>query len=127
MHMTTTPATEQTTTTNPDGSTYTVTPGGTVTIKGSTFHVQRVSFVAADGTENHETHLIGARGTMYLLRPYLPRLAADGTMRPDDGVRQIISLNSGAPWRKHGNEVRVREVGGVIKAFDARRPLISVN
>lgn len=86
----------------------TTTQDGTVTLRGTTFNVERMTISYADGTETTETHLIGARGAVYLLRPFLER---DG----DSGIRELISLKSGAPWRKHGNAVRVIEIAGVIE------------
>lgn len=81
---------------------------GTVTLRGTTFNVERITFTYDDGTENTETHLIGARGAAYLLRGFIERGG-------DSGIRELISLKSGAPWRKHGNAIRVIEIAGVIE------------
>lgn len=109
MRITTTPATE--TTTYRDGDfTATTIPDGTVTLSGSIFHVQRF-ITQIDGQEpTTETHLIGARGSQYLLRRYIER-------KGDSGIRQVISLNTGAVYRKQGNEIRVIEIAGVIEQY----------
>lgn len=86
----------------------TTTQDGTVELRGTTFDVERLTFKYADGAENTETHLIGKRGARYLLRPLLERAG-------DSGTREVISLKSGAPWRKHGNAVRVIEIAGIIE------------
>lgn len=91
-----------------NGYTVTSTPDGTVTLGKSTFTVVRIATTDPDGDTRHETHLIGARGARYLLRRYRER-------NGDTGIRQVISLGSGAPMRKRGNEVRVIEVGGIIE------------
>lgn len=88
---------------------YTVEHRGTVTLRGTTFKVLSFRTVYGDAHGMPaETHLIGARGARYLLRPYIEQ---DG----DTGLRQIISLGSGAEWRKHGNAVHVVEIGGHIE------------
>lgn len=107
MRITSTPATEVETTEH-DGYTTTVTPDGTVDLGGSIFHVQRLTIQFEGQEPTTETHLIGARGSLYLLRPFLER-------NGDTGIRQVISLNTGAPFRKRGNEVRVVEIAGVIE------------
>lgn len=86
----------------------TTTDHGTTELRGTTFQVQRLTFNYVSGEETTETHLIGARGARYLLRPFLERGG-------DSGIRELISLTSGAPWRKRGNAVRVIEIAGVIE------------
>lgn len=81
---------------------------GTVTIRETTFDVERMIFTYQDGTERTETYLHGARGAVYLLRPFIERGG-------DSGLREVISMKSGAPWRKRGNAVRVVEIAGVIE------------
>lgn len=81
---------------------------GTVTLRDTMFDVERLTFTYADGTETTETHLIGKRGARYLLRPLLERGG-------DSGIREVISLKSGAPWRKGGNSIRVIEIAGAIE------------
>lgn len=86
----------------------TTTDHGETELRGTKFQVQRLTFTYDDGDENTETHLIGARGTRYLLRPFLERGG-------DTGIRELISLSSGAPWRKRGNTIRVIEIAGMIE------------
>lgn len=105
MRITSTPATTVEIHDMSDGGTYTVTPAGKITLAGTQFSVQTATTADADGKVTHvETHLLGARGSLYLLRPY-------GTT----GVFQVVSLNTGAPWRKQGNEIRVVQLGGIIE------------
>lgn len=104
MRITDTPATQVETTSTPDGGTYTVTPAGTTVLAGSKFSVQIATYTNAEGVSHSDTHLIGARGSMYLLRT-----------TSQSGVFQVISLNTGAPWRKHGNEIRVVQLGNIIE------------
>lgn len=106
--MRTTTPTETVTHIADNGWTVTATPDGTVTLGKSAFDVVRMATISPDGETTHDTHLIGARGAVYLLRPYLER-------NGDTGIRQVISLGSGVPMRKRGNEVRVIEVGGLIE------------
>ena len=110
MRIVTTPATETQVYENGGFRTVTV-PDGTVTISGSIFHVQRVTTSSEEYGTRTETHLIGARGTVYLARPYMER-------KGDSGIRQVVSLNTGAPLRKHGNEIRVIEIGGIIEQYN---------
>ena len=93
-----------------DGGTMTVVPDGEVMLGSSVFEVRRFVFEYADGSVSRETHLIGKRGATYLLRPYLEK-------KGDSGLRQVISLNTGAPLRQKGNEVRVIEIAGVIERY----------
>jgi len=91
-----------------DGGTMTVVPDGEVKLGSSVFEVRRFTFEHPGSEPRFETHLIGKRGTTYLLRPYLEK-------KGDSGLRQVISLNTGAPLRQNGNEVRVIEIAGVIE------------
>lgn len=109
MRMKTSPLTETVTHPMHDGGTLTVSPDGTVVLAGSTFTIHRLRFEHGDGQVRQETHLVGSRGSSYLLRPYIER-------NGDTGIRQVVSLNTGAPWRKRGNEIRVIEIAGVIEA-----------
>lgn len=90
-----------------DGGKMTVVSDGTLKLGSATFDIHRYIFAHADETR-YETHLVGKRGAQYLLRPYLER-------HGDSGLRQIISLNSGAPLRQRGNEIKVIEIAGVIE------------
>jgi hypothetical protein len=94
-------------------------PRGAVTLGKTTFDVVELLFSAYVDAISGETrpassewHLIGARGARYLLRPYLLRAGQN-----DNGVRQVISLGSGAPLRQGGNEVRVVVVGDIIEKY----------
>lgn len=91
-----------------DGGTMTVFPDGEVKLGSATFEVHRFVFEHPGSEPRFETHLIGKRGATYLLRPYLEK-------NGDSGLRQVISLNTGAPLRQKGNEVRVIEIAGVIE------------
>lgn len=91
-----------------DGGTMTVSPDGEVTLGSSTFEVRRFTFDHPGDEPRFETHLIGKRGATYLLRPYLEK-------NGDSGIRQVISLNTGAAMRRKGNEVKVIEIAGVIE------------
>lgn len=91
-----------------DGGTMTVFPDGEVKLGFSTFEVRRFVFEHPESKPRFETHLIGKRGATYLLRPYLEK-------NGDSGLRQVISLNTGAPLRQKGNEVKVIEIAGVIE------------
>lgn len=93
-----------------DGGTMTVAPDGEVKLGPSVFEVRRFRFEHPDSEPRFETHLIGKRGATYLLRPYLEK-------NGDSGLRQVISLNTGAPLRQKGNEVRVIEIAGVIEKY----------
>lgn len=55
-----------------------------------------------------DTYLHGPRGATYLLRRFIER-------KGDTGLRQVISLKSGAALRVQGNEVRVYQIGNVIE------------
>lgn len=92
---------------------------GTVTLGKSTYDVVELLFSeyvdALSGDTrpaSSEHYLIGARGARYLLRPYLLRPG-----QTDNGVRQVISMGSGAPLRQQGNEVRVIVVGDMIEKY----------
>lgn len=93
-----------------DGGTMTVVPDGEVVLGSSVFEVRRFTFDHPGSEMRFETHLIGKRGATYLLRPYLEK-------KGDSGLRQVISLNTGAPLRQKGNEVRVIEIAGVIERY----------
>lgn len=93
-----------------DGGTMTVVPDGTVTLGTSIFEVRRFTFAYPGSKERFETHLIGKRGSTYLLRPYMER-------NGDSGIRQVISLNTGAPLRQQGNVVEAIEIAGVIEQY----------
>lgn len=88
----------------------TSTPGGTIELAGTTFEIERITNEFNDGTTDTDTYLHGARGAVYLLRPYIERGG-------DTGIRQVISLKSGAPWRKKGNAVHVVEIAGMIEVI----------
>lgn len=81
---------------------------GEVELRGTTFSVERMTHTFNDGRETTDTYLHGARGAVYLLRPFIERGG-------DSGIRELISLKSGAPWRKNGHEIRVIEIAGVIE------------
>lgn len=98
----------------PDGGTMTVTPDGTTTLGTSTFEVRRLVFEHPGANPRTETHLVGKRGSVYMLRPYLER-------KGDSGIRQVISFNTGAPLRQKGNEVKAIEIAGVIEQYHAPR------
>ena len=108
MRITSTPATEVTTHPLSDGGTMTVTPDGSVCLGTTTYAVQRNTYVHPGADIRTETHIIGPKGSVYLLRPFIERGG-------DTGLRQVISLNTGAALRRRGNEVRVIEIAGVIE------------
>jgi hypothetical protein len=90
---------------------------GTVTLGRTTYDVVELLFseyvdaiTGATRPASSEHHLIGPRGARYLLRGFLYRNGAT-----DTGIRQVISLTSGAPLRVRGNEVRVVVVGDIIE------------
>lgn len=86
------------------GYEFTMANAGSITLGSSTFRVE----VQTYSNGNSTTWLHGARGAVYFLRPYLCR-------KGDDGVRQIISWKSGAPYRQRGNEIRVVAIGDQIE------------
>lgn len=77
---------------------------GTVTLGKTTYRVKVHTFENGE----HDTHLVGPRGAVYFLRPFIER-------KGDTGLRQVISWKSGSPLRVRGNEVRVHEIGDVIE------------
>lgn len=86
---------------------------GTVDLAGTTYTATELLFssytdriTGETRPESHDVHLTGPRGAVYLLRPFLGA---------DTGLRQVISLGSGAPLRRKGNEVRVIRIGDVIE------------
>lgn len=91
-----------------DGGTMTVVPDGEVKLGSSVFEVRRFTFDHPGSEPRFETHLIGKRGATYLLRPYLEK-------NGDSGIRQVVSLNTGAVLRQKGNEVKVVEIAGIIE------------
>lgn len=86
----------------------TTTEDGTIELRGTKFEVQRMTHTFNDGETTTDTYLYGPRGAMYMLRPFIER-------KGDSGIRELISMKSGAPWRKRGNPVRVIEIAGVIE------------
>ena len=84
--------------------TWTITDNGTVKLGRTTYTAHTQTF--ENGSS--DTYLTGPRGATYLLR----RFAEKGG---DTGLRQVISLGSGAALRVQGNEVRVYHIGDVIE------------
>lgn len=84
--------------------TWTITPHADITIGRTTYTVHSQTF--ANGSS--DTYLTGPRGATYLLRRFIEKGG-------DTGLRQIISLKSGAPLRVRGNEVRVHHIGDLIE------------
>lgn len=77
---------------------------GTVTLGRTTYQVRE--HVYRDGRYSSSTYLQGPRGAFYYLRPYLG---------DDTGLRQVISMASGAELRVRGNRVQVWHIGDVIE------------
>lgn len=78
-----------------------------VTLGKTTYKVEEWDFHAQDGTRYESmTVLTGPKGAQYFLR---------GFLGPDTGLRQVISMKSGAPLRQRGNEIRVIRLGDVIE------------
>lgn len=78
-----------------------------VTLGKTTYKVEEWHFHSQDGTTYESmTVLTGPRGAQYFLRGFLGE---------DTGIRQVISMKSGAPLRVKGNEVRVVRLGDVIE------------
>lgn len=78
-----------------------------IDLAGMTFNVNKYTY-----TDGHVSiWLTGPRGAKYFLRGFLGE---------DNGVRQVISWNSGAPLRKRGNEIRVVQLGDVIEVTPPR-------
>ena len=87
--------------------------GGVVLLGATTYRVEVHEWTYPDARPaSAETFLIGPRGARYLLR---------GFLGPDTGVRQVISMTSGAPLRVRGNEVRVHQLGSIIETAPTRR------
>lgn len=86
-----------------------------VTLAGSEFTVRECVFTWTDRDgktrTGSEVFLTGARGAEYFLR---------GFLNGDNGLRQVISCKSGAPLRKHGNEIRVIRIGDILEQAPAR-------
>ena len=93
--------------TNPRPEDDATTTAATITLGVTTYRVEHV-------TTDHarSTYLIGPNGARYYLRPY---------SGPDTGLRSVISMTTGAPLRKHGNRVRVHQLGDVIELAPPRR------
>lgn len=94
-HLTTTAPAEQ-----HDG--YTIQPLAPVTIGATTFTAHEQHFTAG---YDSILWLVGPRGAAYTLRP-----------AGRDGLYTLISFNSGAPMKRHGNPVLVRHLGDIIEA-----------
>ncbi len=94
-----------------DSGTLTVIPGEQIALGKSVFNVQRTEWVPVDKKypETYETQLVGARGSLYTLFPI------KNSKGEHFGEFAIHSNNSGQPMRKHGNVVRVVELGGIIE------------
>lgn len=84
--------------------------GAPVVIAGRMMTVEVITstFDIGNGPQQStSTYLIGARGARYLCRPFLG---------DDDGVREVISMGSGAPLRdKCQRPVRVLVLGDVVE------------
>lgn len=86
---------------------------GTVLLGATTYRVEVHEWTYPDPQPvSTETYLIGPRGARYLLR---------GFLGPDTGLRQVISMTSGAPLRVRGNEIRVHQLGDIIETAPTRR------
>lgn len=68
---------------------------------GAPYRIDSVTFTATGRTE---LQMIGPRASVYLLH----QLNAPGVLRP-------VSLNTGAPLRRKGNEVLLIGLGGVFE------------
>ncbi len=97
-----------TTPTNPRPDDTDTKPTAATVVLGATTY--RVEHITTDHARS--TYLHGPNGARYYLRPYLG---------PDTGLRQVISMTTGAPLRKHGNEIRVHQLGDVIELAPPRR------
>ena len=93
-----------TTTEQHDG--YTLSECGTITL-GKTTYTVKIQEIEETGSTIVWLH--GPRGGAYFLREFLGQ---------DNGVRQVISANSGAPLRVRGNEVRVIMIGNIIEVAE---------
>ena len=84
-------------------ATYTISTEAPVVLAGRVFTVESQTM----DNGNVATWLTGSRGASYFLRPFLGE---------DNGLREVISFNSGAPLRdKCQRPVRVLLVGDVIE------------
>jgi len=85
---------------------------GTVTLGKTTYQVEEIVINGLDDQSqpyrDASTYLIGPRGARYLLRPFIEK-------NGDSGLRQVISMGSGAPLRIRGTEVRVHAIGNIIE------------
>lgn len=109
-------------TTTQTAPTVTEREAGTVKLGTTTYTVIELTFSeyvdaigGATRPAHSELHLVGPRGARYLLRGFIYRRGA-----VDTGIRQVISLKSGAPLRVRGNEVRVVVIGDVVEQAATR-------
>ena len=82
--------------------------GGTVTVAGREFRVEVQTFTSLERDPRRlqgEVRLIGPRGGVYFLRPFLGN---------DTGKHQVIEYSTGKPWRHLGHEVRATLIGDVL-------------
>lgn len=92
-------------TTITDNDTYRTISLGQVALGArSVYQVREMHFKQTDRTD---TYLVGPRGSTYTLVPY-----------GKDGAFQAFSLNTGAPLRRHGNEVLFIRLGDMIEPTD---------
>jgi hypothetical protein len=87
---------------------------GTVKLGTTTYSIQHRDVTwTEDGVakSNHEVRLLGPRGSLFLVRPFLYRPGG----RQNTGLHQVINLKSGAELRSKGNLIRVVMVGDIIE------------